>query len=128
MKKILIAEDDPVMVKLLELNLKTAGFDVIICREGLCVQTRTIQENPDLVIFDLLLPGKTGLELIQSFKKDQALSHLPIIVVTGQGRESTHDELIKAGANQVYTKPFSPKKLISAITELLNSTSESKTK
>lgn len=127
MKKVLIAEDDPVMVKLLELSLKKGGFDVIICREGLCVQTRTLQESPDLVIFDLLLPGKSGLELIQSFKEHPTLSHLPIIVVTGQGKECTKDELLAAGANQVYTKPFSPKKLTSAINELLETREETPT-
>lgn len=121
-KKILIADDDPVQVKLLEFNLKKFGYEIITCREGLCVQPRALEEGPDLAILDLMLPGKSGLELIRDFKNDSQLSELPIIVITGQGKDSTKDELLASGADCVFTKPFSPKVLIAKINELANRT------
>jgi DNA-binding response OmpR family regulator len=120
MKTILIADDDPVMVKLLEFNLKRAGHRVEICREGLSVVAKACDVRPDLAIFDLMLPGRSGLELIVDFKGDGELAEIPIIVVTGQGKGSTRHELLKAGASTVFTKPFSPTILINRISELLS--------
>lgn len=119
MKTILIADDDPVMVKLLEFNLKRAGYAVEICREGLSVMPKAQDAKPDLAIFDLMLPGRSGLELINDFKAAEEMAGIPIIVVTGQGKGSTRDELLEAGANKVFTKPFSPTILMNSIEELL---------
>ena len=119
MKTILIADDDPVMVKLLEFNLKRAGYRVEICREGLSVAAKAHDVSPNLAIFDLMLPGRSGLELIKDFKDHDELVTIPIIVVTGQGKGSTRHELLDAGANTVFTKPFSPTILINSISELL---------
>ncbi|WOO39789.1 response regulator [Rubellicoccus peritrichatus] len=119
MKKILIADDDPVMVKLFEFNLRKAGFHLLICREGLSVISRAKDERPDIAIFDLMLPGMSGQELIRAFKGDPELKDIPIIVVTGQGKDSTRDNLISDGADSVFTKPFSPSALLSRLSELL---------
>ena len=121
MSNILIADDDPVMVKLLEFNLKRSGYSVTVCREGLSVMPRALDHRPVLAIFDLMLPGRSGLELIHDFKESDDLSDIPIIVVTGQGKGSTKQELLGAGASTVFTKPFSPTILINRIHELLES-------
>ena len=119
MKKILIADDDPMMVKILEFNLRRAGFDLIICREGLSVCTRAHAEQPDLIILDVMLPGRTGLELVADIKADPVLAGLPVLIVTSEGKNSTLDGLLAAGAANVYTKPFSPTMLIDRVRELL---------
>ena len=119
MSKILIADDDPVMVKLFEFNLKRKGFELVLCREGHSVAAQAKATQPQLAIFDYMLPGRSGLELIQDFRRDEALQHLPIIVVTGQGKGSTRQDLLAAGANEVFTKPFSPTVLLARIRELL---------
>jgi two-component system alkaline phosphatase synthesis response regulator PhoP len=119
MTKLLIADDDPVMVKLLEFNLRRGGFTLVQCREGLSVVTQAREHKPSLAIFDYMLPGRSGLELIQDFRSDPELEHTPIIVVTGQGKGSTKDELLAAGANEVFTKPFSPTLLLNRINELI---------
>ncbi|MGF1451930.1 MAG: response regulator transcription factor [Opitutales bacterium] len=119
MSKILIADDDPVMVKLFEFNLKRSGFELVLCREGSAVVPQARATSPHLAIFDYMLPGRSGLELIQDFRGDDDLQALPIIVVTGQGKGSTRQELLDAGADEVFTKPFSPTVLIARIRELL---------
>ncbi|MEM9226555.1 MAG: response regulator [Verrucomicrobiota bacterium] len=122
MKTILVADDDPVMIKLLELNLKRSGFRVEICREGLSVVPMALESLPALAVIDLMLPGKSGLELIEAFQEEPALAKTPIIVVTGQGKGSTREQLLAAGARTVFTKPFSPTLLITRIRELLEET------
>jgi DNA-binding response OmpR family regulator len=119
MSKILIADDDPVMVKLFEFNLRRNGFELVLCREGHSVVSQAHAHRPDLAIFDYMLPGRSGLELIQDFRADEGLAALPIIVVTGQGKGSTRQDLLGAGANEVFTKPFSPTVLLARIRELL---------
>jgi DNA-binding response OmpR family regulator len=119
MKKILIADDDPMMVKLLEFNLRRAGYDLIICREGATVCARARAEHPDLVILDVMLPGRTGLELVGDIKGDPALAALPVLIVTSEGKNTILDSLLAAGAANVYTKPFSPTMLIDRVRQLL---------
>ena len=82
--------------------------------------SRIRARKPDLGIIDLMLPGKSGLELIREFKADSELARVPLIVVTGQGKGSTKDELLAAGAVSVFTKPFSPTALMARVNELLD--------
>lgn len=119
MKKILIADDDPVMIKLFEFSLKRAGYELVVCREGLSVVERAHETLPQAAIFDLMLPGRSGQELIRAFQADAVLKGIPIIVVTGQGKESTEGTLLSDGARYVFTKPFSPSVLVSTLGELV---------
>ena len=119
MKKILVADDDAIMVRLLDINLRRAGYSPVVCREGLSVVSKAQQHKPLLAVIDLMLPGKSGLELINEFKADPSLREIPLIVVTGQGKGSTKNQLLEAGASSVYTKPFSPRALIDRIKSLL---------
>jgi DNA-binding response OmpR family regulator len=122
MKKILIADDDPMMVKLLEFNLRRAGYAMAICRDGLSVCACARAEQPDLAILDVMLPGRTGLELLGDFRADPALAGLPVVIVTSEGKGSTQDDLLAAGARNVYTKPFSPTLLLERVRQLLGET------
>lgn len=114
-KIVLVADDDPVMIKLFQFNLSKAGFRVISCNDGDDVVNVALRENPSVALLDYLLPGRTGLELISDFKEIPELAALPTIIVTGQGKGSLRDELMRAGAKEVFTKPFSPSLLIEAI-------------
>jgi len=128
MKTILIADDDPMMAKLLEFNLRKAGYTVLVCREGLSVCERARTEHPDLIMLDVMLPGRTGLELVHDIKADPALMAIPVVIVTSEGKGSTQDELLAAGAANVYTKPFSPTMLLERVRQLLGETSASTAK
>jgi DNA-binding response OmpR family regulator len=119
MKTVLIADDDPVMVKLMEYNLRRAGFGVLVCHEGLSVFARVKAERPDLIMLDVMLPGRSGLELLRDIKADSELANLPVVVVTSQGKNSTQDELMAAGALNVFTKPFSPTMLMARVRQVL---------
>ncbi|WP_309386157.1 response regulator [Cerasicoccus frondis] len=120
MSTILIADDDPLMIRLLEFNLKRLSCKVIVCREGLGAEQLLKTERPELAIIDVMLPGKSGLELIEFVRSEPELAQMPLIVVTGHGEHQVHQQLLDAGANRVFTKPFAPSLLQSAVQELLN--------
>ncbi|WP_309399234.1 response regulator [Cerasicoccus maritimus] len=120
MSTILIADDDPLMIRLLEFNLKRIKCKLIVCREGLGAEQLLKTERPDMAIIDVMLPGKSGLELIQFVRSEPKLASMPLIVVTGHGETQVHEELLAAGANRVFTKPFAPSLLQSAVQELLD--------
>ncbi len=107
------------MVKLLEFNLRRSGYAVVVCREGLSVCERLRVERPQMAILDVMLPGRTGLELLRDFKADPELSKLPVVIVTSEGKGSTQDDLLAAGALNVYTKPFSPTMLMERVRQLI---------
>lgn len=121
MIKILVAEDDPVMSKLIEFNLKREGFQPLLCPDGETVLQVVRETPPAVALFDLNLPGMSGLELSQAFEKDPELRKIPRIVVTAQGKDAVFDELYEAGVKRVFTKPFSPSALVEAIRELMKS-------
>lgn len=119
MMNLLIADDDPVMLKLYELNLSRAGYRVITCKTGEELHRLLKQEKPDAFILDYLLPDTTGLALTETIRKESAYQDLPIIVVTAQGKESIKQDLLKAGASMIFTKPFSPSVLLKCIQSLM---------
>ncbi len=120
MKRILVADDDVVMIRLYQIHLARGGFETLVFKDGLEVVPGARAAIPDLAILDYLLPGKSGLDIIRSFKTDEALADIPIIVVTGQGKIHLKGSLLEAGADEVYTKPFSPSLLVKKINELLD--------
>lgn len=117
MPTILIADDDNVMLKLYELHLKKLGYTLIFCQEGTSVIDQFEKHPLALAILDYLLPGKNGLELIKIIRETNKT--LPLIIITAQGRQTLKEELLTAGANAVFTKPFSPSALIKTIEELI---------
>ena len=115
MPTILVADDDPIMIKLYELNLKKAGYRVLSCTDGDRVLEIIKTETPDVAVLDYILPKKTGLELLSAFRLNPKWQNLPLIIITAQGKESTKNELLQAGATHVFTKPFSPTALLQSI-------------
>ena len=110
--KILIAEDDELMLKTLELRLKKDGHDVIISRDGREALAKIQNEIPDLVISDIMMPYVSGLEIVAALANDSISSHkIPIIMLSGMGQEDIVLEAFELGADDFITKPFSPNEL-----------------
>ena len=118
-KKILIVEDDELMIKILKFILNKEGYQLSIIKDGLSAIEQIPAINPDMVITDLLLPYKSGLEVIrfvkEKFKKSQ------IIVLSSLGEEEhSVSEAFKLGADDFIAKPFNPNELILRVKRLLN--------
>lgn len=109
-KKILVIEDDILMVKILEFILRKEGYELTIAKDGIEGIEKLNSVNPDLVITDIILPFKSGLEVI-SFVKEN-FNHIPVIVVSSMGEEEgTVLEAFNLGADDFVSKPFNPNEL-----------------
>ncbi|MGO4905245.1 response regulator transcription factor [Flavobacterium sp. W20_MBD1_R3] len=117
-KKILIIEDDELMIKILTFILSKEGYQLSVIRDGLSAIEQLHNINPDMVITDLLLPYKSGLEII-SFVKDN-FKDKPIIVLSSLGEEENSvSEAFKLGADDFIAKPFNPNELVLRVKRLL---------
>jgi two-component system response regulator VicR len=117
--KILIVEDDTLMIKILKLVLEKEGYQVISAIDGFTAIEKMSLIIPDLIITDIILPFCTGLEII-SFAKEK-FKNIPIIVVSALGKEETTvANAFNLGIDDFVSKPFSPHELLLRVKRLLN--------
>jgi DNA-binding response OmpR family regulator len=107
---ILVAEDEIIMLKTIELRLKKDGHNVVVCQDGREAITKIEELSPDLIITDVMMPFLSGLEIIGTVRK-RAGRKIPIIVLSGMGQENVVLEAFQLGADDYITKPFSPNEL-----------------
>ncbi len=122
--RILLAEDDTEMRRMLALQMKNAGFDVIECSDGQQLLERIWDFNPadnndhfDLIVSDIRMPGFTGLEVLEGITDTQWFT--PMILITAFGDKRTHSEARRLGATAVFDKPFNVSDLLAKIREIL---------
>jgi len=107
---ILVAEDEIIMLKTIELRLKKDGHNVITCQDGREAMKKFEEFLPDLIITDMMMPFLSGLEIISEVKK-RGGKKIPIIVLSAMGQENVVLEAFQLGADDYITKPFSPNEL-----------------
>ena len=108
--KILVAEDEIIMLKTIELRLKKDGHQITICSDGREAINKIDEVNPDLIITDIMMPFVSGLEIIEAVKRKTA-NRTKIIVLSAMGQENVVLEAFQLGADDFITKPFSPNEL-----------------
>jgi two-component system phosphate regulon response regulator PhoB/two-component system alkaline phosphatase synthesis response regulator PhoP len=114
-KLIAIIDDEPDIVELVSVNLKKAGFDTRGFSDMESFLSFLNKQAPDLVILDLMLPDADGLEICKYLKKKDALSAIPIIMLTAKAEETDKILGLELGADDYVTKPFSPKELVARV-------------
>jgi DNA-binding response OmpR family regulator len=119
-RKILIADDEPNIVTALEFLLKRAGYDVRTAANGDEALALVESFAPDLVLVDIMMPGKSGYEVCQRMREAPQWRHIKIVMVTAKGREAEVSKGLSLGADLYITKPFSTQELIAAIERLLS--------
>ena len=112
MKTILVVEDEPAIARLIRDYLEQAGFAVVVTGDGNEALRRAGAAPPDLVVLDLGLPGRDGLDVTRELRR---ASDVPIIVVTARGDETDRIVGLELGADDYVTKPFSPKELVARV-------------
>lgn len=116
--KILIAEDEAMMLAALEKNLRDDGYEVITTTDGQEAIENFHKHHPDLIITDILMPYTSGLELIGVVKSNPEFQ-VPVIVLSALGQEATVMEAFNLGADDFITKPFNPTELSLRVKRLL---------
>ncbi|QHI71072.1 winged helix-turn-helix domain-containing protein [Aminipila terrae] len=117
MKKILIIEDEPNIIELVGYNLKNNGYDYISAEDGIMGITLVHKEKPDLILLDLMLPGKNGHEICRELREDG--NKTPIIMLTAKSDEVDKILGLEFGADDYITKPFSVRELMARIKAVL---------
>jgi DNA-binding response OmpR family regulator len=106
-RRVLVADDEPSIRHLLELNLRAEGLEVISCEDGdRAFEALRSTPLPDLVILDVMMPGRDGLELLRLLREDPVLAEVPVILLTAKASDAEVWEGWTAGADYYITKPF----------------------
>ncbi len=122
---ILVVDDEPQIVEVVQDYLKQAGFRVLSARDGQTALTISRQESPDLMILDLMLPGKLdGLDVCRAIRRDAALASLPIIMLTARVEETDRLIGLELGADDYVSKPFSPREVVARVKAVLRRTED----
>jgi DNA-binding response OmpR family regulator len=108
--KILIAEDDELMLRTLEFRLKKDGHSIMMARDGREALQLIDTFLPDLVITDIMMPYSSGMEIV-GFLKQKYNNSIKVIILSGMGQENVILEAFRLGADDYITKPFSPNEL-----------------
>ena len=120
MKKALIIEDHPDLLEVLTLQLEKMGFAVVSANTGMEGVTKAVEEKPQLILMDIMMPGMDGREATHRIRSNQETKDIPILVITALTKESQLRECIKAGCNDYIVKPFTPEKLLKKIQTVLD--------
>ncbi|HRI41215.1 MAG TPA: response regulator transcription factor [Bacteroidia bacterium] len=119
--KILVCEDDEMVLKMVEFKLRKDGYEVQLAGDGKAALDQIRSFQPDLIITDIMMPYLTGLEIVHQVRKTLNLT-TPIIIVSSIGLEKTVLEAFQLGADDFITKPFSPNELSVRVKKLLMKT------
>ena len=120
--KILIVDDEGAIREMISVALELGGFQWIDAENAQAAHSRIVDERPDLVLLDWMLPGISGIELARRLKRDENTSELPIIMLTAKSEEDNKVQGLDAGADDYITKPFSTRELMSRINAVLRRT------
>jgi len=117
-KKILIADDEPDILEIVQYNLQNEGYEVATAKNGNEAIEQAKRFNPDLIILDIMMPGKNGIEVCNILRMQPAFNDTLIIFLTALSDEGTEVKGLETGADDFITKPVSPKVLISKVNAL----------
>jgi len=117
--KILIADDEPNILISLEFLMKREGYEVHLARDGQEALDALRRERPRLVLLDVMMPRKTGFEVCQEVRNDEAIRSTLILMLTAKGRETDVVKGLAMGADAYMTKPFSTRELVQKVKEML---------
>ena len=117
---VLVVEDDPVILRLLEVNFELEGFGVLLAHDGAEGIAAAREHKPDVIISDIMMPRTSGLELVETLKADPETKAIPIILLSAKAQTSDLKVGLEAGADDYVTKPFEPLDLVERVNELLS--------
>ncbi len=121
MSKVLVVDDEPFILMMIEDKLKTAKIDVVTVRESRRALEHIRKERPDVVILDWMMPGLSGIDLCRLIKADPDIRDIPIFMLTAKGQDADEEKGMQCGVSRYITKPFSPKSLLEMVQETVGS-------
>jgi two-component system alkaline phosphatase synthesis response regulator PhoP len=120
--RILVVDDEIYIVHILDFSLGMEGYEVITALDGEQALEKLKSEKPDLIVLDIMMPKLDGYEVCKAIKSSPETRHIPVILLSAKGRNVDQKLGFDVGADDYITKPFSPRKLVERINQLLGQT------
>ena len=118
LKKIVVVEDEPNITEAISFILRRDGWEVATHANGETAAEAVRAATPDAVVLDVMLPGRSGYEILQDLRADPAFAALPVLVLTARGQKKDRDLADRLGATRFMTKPFSNAEMLKALREI----------
>jgi two-component system, OmpR family, alkaline phosphatase synthesis response regulator PhoP len=119
-KRILVVDDEIYIVHILEFTLTMEGYEVLTAADGEEALCKIEEGRPDLVVVDIMMPKLDGYEVCRRIRQDEEFRDLPVIFLSAKGRPIDRQMGLEVGADDYIVKPFSPRRLVEKIRELLD--------
>ena len=118
MARVLVVDDDPVILQLISLNLELEGHEILSAASGIEALTAARTERPQVMVLDVMLPGMDGFEVCRTLSQDPETADIPILLLSARALRSDVQRGLDAGAVEYVTKPFDPLDLVAMIERL----------
>jgi two-component system alkaline phosphatase synthesis response regulator PhoP len=120
-RKILAVDDEKHIVRLVQVNLERAGYQVVTANDGKEALEKVAQENPDLVVLDVMMPYMDGFEVLQNLRRNPSTRDIPVIMLTAKAQDADVFKGWQSGVDCYLTKPFNPMELLSFVKRIFDS-------
>ncbi len=117
--RVLVIDDDPVILELLRINFEIEGFEVISACDGQEGLDRAGTDHPDVILSDIMMPRLDGLQLLTRLKGDPATAKVPVVLLSAKAQRAEVDQGLALGADDYVTKPFDPLELLDRVNAAL---------
>jgi twitching motility two-component system response regulator PilH len=119
MAKVMVVDDAYSELKLMEGILKSAGLEVICFPDGEHLEERMVQEQPDVLLLDIVMPNRNGYEILRSLKRDERTKRTPVVLVSSKNQESDRVWGRRQGADEYLGKPFTAEQLVTIVRQFV---------
>ncbi|MCE5215566.1 response regulator [bacterium] len=123
-RKILVVDDERHIVRLVEVNLQRAGYDVVTAYDGVEALEKVKAEKPDMIVLDVMMPRKDGFEVLQDLQGNPATADIPVIMLTAKAQDADVFKGWQSGVSSYLTKPFNPRELLTFVERIFQSLDE----
>lgn len=117
--RVLLVDDEPILLRLLQVNLRLEGFEVVACSSGEEALERAGERTPDVVVLDVVLPGIDGFEVCRRLRGSPATASTPVVMVTAQAQDEDRERGYALGVYEYVTKPFETTELVALVRRAL---------
>ncbi len=119
MSKILVADDEPHILKLVSFTLGNHGWEIVTAGDGAAAAELAESEQPDLILLDVMMPVMNGYDAAKKISENPATAHIPIVMLSAKSQQREIAEGLTCGASEYICKPFTPKDLVQRVSEIL---------